>query len=74
MKEAVLFEAPESLKVELDVPHEGKITGMGIQKGVTLIIGGGYHGKSTMLSAIEKGVYNHIKGDGREYVITYRMR
>ena len=44
--------------------------GMGIQKGITLIVGGGYHGKSTLLEALELGVYNHIAGDGREYVIT----
>ena len=43
---------------------------MGIQKGITLIVGGGYHGKSTLLKALELGVYNHIEGDGREYVIT----
>ena len=50
--------------------HKGKITGMGIPKGITLIVGGGYHGKSTLLNALELGVYNHIPGDGREYVIT----
>lgn len=43
---------------------------MGIKKGITLIVGGGYHGKSTLLKALETGVYNHIAGDGREYVIT----
>ncbi len=42
----------------------------GDQKGITLIVGGGYHGKSTLLKALESGVYNHIAGDGREYVIT----
>ena len=52
------------------LPHKGKITGMGIPKGITLIVGGGYHGKSTLLNALELGVYNHIQGDGREYVIT----
>ena len=54
----------------LDLPHRGKTTGMGIRKGITLIVGGGYHGKSTLLKALELGVYNHIAGDGREYVIT----
>ena len=54
----------------LELPHKGKITGMGIRKGITLIVGGGYHGKSTLLKALELGVYNHIAGDGREYVIT----
>lgn len=64
------FISPKSLEVELNLPHKGKIKGMGIQKGITLIVGGGYHGKSTLLKALELGVYNHIEGDGREYVIT----
>ena len=54
----------------MTLPHHGKLTGMGIKKGITLIVGGGYHGKSTLLKALETGVYNHIAGDGREYVIT----
>ena len=70
MKGGVKFKSPEEMKVTLDLPHKGKITGMGIRKGITLIVGGGYHGKSTLLKALELGVYNHIAGDGREYVIT----
>ena len=70
MKDAVAFKAPASMEVTLQLPHHGKLTGMGIKKGVTLIVGGGYHGKSTLLEALELGVYNHISGDGREYVIT----
>lgn len=70
MKDAVPFRSPKKLSVTLDLPHRGKLTGMGVQKGVTLIVGGGYHGKSTLLKALELGVYNHIAGDGREYVIT----
>ena len=70
MKDGVPFRAPQTLSVTLDLPHRGTITGMGIPKGVTLIVGGGYHGKSTLLKALELGVYNHIAGDGREYVIT----
>ena len=70
MRGAVPFESPESMEVELALPHKGKIKGMGIPEGITLIVGGGYHGKSTLLKALELGVYNHIKGDGREYVIT----
>ena len=70
MKGSVTFSSPESLRVTMALPHKGKITGMGIPKGITLIIGGGYHGKSTLLNALELGVYNHIQGDGREYVIT----
>ena len=69
-KEASPFHAPDSLRVEFDCPNAGKITGMGIPAGVTLIVGGGYHGKSTLLRAIELGVYNHIPGDGREQVVT----
>ena len=66
----VPFEPPVSLNVEVDLPNRGKIRGMGIPRGVTLIVGGGYHGKSTLLDALELGVYNHIPGDGREFVIT----
>ena len=69
-EKAVAFESPESLRVEFDPPNHGPITGMGIPKGVTLIVGGGYHGKSTLLSALELGVYNHIPGDGREFVVS----
>ncbi len=70
MQGAVPFRAPASMEVTLNLPHYGKLAGMGIKKGVTLIVGGGYHGKSTLLEALELGVYNHIAGDGREYVIT----
>ena len=70
MKQAVPFVSPRSLQVELTLPYGGKITGMGVKKGITLIVGGGYHGKSTLLKALEMGVYPHIAGDGREYVIT----
>lgn len=54
----------------MELPHRGTITGMGIPCGITLIVGGGYHGKSTLLNALELGIYDHISGDGREYVIT----
>ena len=70
MKDAVAFKAPEELAVCMELPHRGRTRGMGIPKGVTLIVGGGYHGKSTLLRALELGVYDHIGGDGREYVIT----
>ncbi len=70
MKGGVAFFSPESLKVTLDLPHAGRLSGMGIRRGITLIVGGGYHGKSTLLKALELGVYNHVAGDGREYVIT----
>lgn len=70
MKDSIPFTSPESLKIPLNLPYHGTITGMGIAQGITLIVGGGYHGKSTLLNALELGVYNHIPGDGREYVIT----
>ena len=70
LKNAVAFESPASMRVTLDLPRRGSVTGMGIPRGITLIVGGGYHGKSTLLRALELGVYNHIAGDGREYVIT----
>ena len=70
MKQSVAFTSPESLRVTMQLPHRGAVTGMGIPKGITLIVGGGYHGKSTLLTALELGVYNHIAGDGREFVIT----
>jgi len=70
-EEAIAFQSPDSLKVEFNRPNQGLITGMGIPTGVTLIVGGGYHGKSTLLRAIELGVYNHIPGDGREFVVTH---
>ena len=70
MKNCVPFQSPDSLRISISLPHKGTVTGMGIPRGITLIAGGGYHGKSTLLNALELGVYNHIPGDGREYVIT----
>lgn len=70
MKNAVPFQSPASLETEFTLPHRGKIKGMAIPQGITLIAGGGYHGKSTLLTALEDGVYNHIAGDGREFVLT----
>ncbi len=69
-KGVIPFQSPPSQEVEIPVPHREPIRGMAIPRGVTLIVGGGYHGKSTLLKAIERGVYDHIAGDGREYVIT----
>ena len=70
MAGAVPFQSPPELAVEVDLPHRGRIRGMGVPQGVTLIVGGGYHGKSTLLQALERGVYDHIAGDGRELVVT----
>ncbi|MHB9112241.1 MAG: ABC-ATPase domain-containing protein [Thermoleophilia bacterium] len=64
----VVFGSPAELRVEVDLPNKGPVTGMGIPEGVTLIVGGGYHGKSTLLAALERGVYSHLPGDGRDLV------
>lgn len=64
---AIAFIAPLSMSVEIELPNAGIIKGMAIKKGITLIVGGGFHGKSTLLHAFETCVYNHIPGDGREY-------
>lgn len=69
-KRVIRFQSPSSLEQEMAVPHGPPIKGMALPKGVHLIVGGGYHGKSTLLKAIEQGVYDHIAGDGREYVLT----
>ncbi len=68
--EAVVFHAPEALSAEVDLPHSGKIRGMPIPEGITLIVGGGFHGKSTLLKAVQDAVYPHIDGDGRERIAT----
>ncbi len=70
LKNAVEFKSPDSLLISINTPNHGAVTGMGIPEGVTLIVGGGYHGKSTLLHAIEGGIYNHRCGDGREMVVT----
>jgi predicted ABC-class ATPase len=66
----VTFASPPALEVTLTAPHAGPVTGMGVPTGVTLIVGGGFHGKSTLLDAILHGVYDHVPGDGREQVVT----
>ena len=70
LKDGKKFISPKELEVEFNTPNRGLIKGMGIPEGITLIVGGGYQGKSTLLNALELGVYNHIEGDGREFVIT----
>lgn len=65
---AVQFKSPPSLAVQIHAPNAGPLTGMGIPEGVTLIVGGGFHGKSTLLRALERAVYSHVPGDGRERV------
>ncbi len=67
---ALAFRSPASLAREVELPHAGRIRGLALPAGVTLIVGGGFHGKSTLLHALERGVYPHIPGDGRERVAT----
>jgi predicted ABC-class ATPase len=67
---ALPFSSPPSLRREVVLPHAGRVTGMAIPEGITLVVGGGFHGKSTLLHALQEGVYNHIPGDGRELVVT----
>src|SRR5690625_7021668 len=69
---AVPFDSPGPLRVDVDLPSGRRVTGMGVPEGITVIVGGGYHGKSTVLRALERGVYAHRAGDGREWVITRR--
>ena len=69
-EEVIPFSSPESLRIAFSLPNAGSVAGMGVGEGVTLIVGGGYHGKSTLLRAIERGVYNHRPGDGRELVVS----
>ncbi|MCP5060322.1 MAG: ABC-ATPase domain-containing protein [bacterium] len=69
-KNAVPFRAPDALRLTVCLPFAGEVGGLGIPKGVTLIVGGGYHGKSTLLRALERGVHPHVPGDGREQVAT----
>ncbi len=63
------FTTPESLRVDVDLPNRGRVSGMGVGEGITLIVGGGFHGKSTLLRALENGIYDHVPGDGRELVV-----
>ncbi|MDX6381247.1 MAG: hypothetical protein QOI57_2271, partial [Rubrobacteraceae bacterium] len=67
---AVPFQSPEEFRVTVELPNQGEVSGMGILEGVTLVAGGGFHGKSTLLSALAWGVYDHTPGDGRELVVT----
>ncbi|GJL77523.1 MAG: ATPase [Nitrospinaceae bacterium] len=64
------FEAPEGLSEVVDLPHSGRVAGMPIPRGITLVVGGGFHGKSTLLRALQHAVYPHVAGDGRERVAT----
>ncbi len=68
--DVVPFRSPDALRVGVELPNAGPVTGMGLSEGITLVVGGGFHGKSTLLRALEAGVYNHRPGDGRERVVS----
>ena len=68
LPDAIEFRSPDSLRTTLSTP-QGAVTGMGIPVGVTVIVGGGFHGKSTLLRAIQEGHLDHVPGDGREAVV-----
>ncbi|MGL4563237.1 MAG: P-loop domain-containing protein [Brevinema sp.] len=69
-QKAKAFESPKEFLTTMTLPDGFSLRGMGIPKGITLIAGGGFHGKSTLLSALSHTIYNHIPGDGREYCVT----
>ncbi|WP_227870277.1 ABC-ATPase domain-containing protein [Streptomyces otsuchiensis] len=66
----VPFTSPPELRAAVTLPHAGEVTGMGVPEGVTLVVGGGFHGKSTLLRALETGIWDHVPGDGRELVVS----
>jgi len=68
-KNLVKFKSPTSMEITIKLPHAGEITGMALRKGITVIVGGGFHGKSTLLQALQLGIYNKVLGDGREFVV-----
>ncbi|BAM41885.1 conserved hypothetical protein [Theileria orientalis strain Shintoku] len=65
-----VFKSPKNLEVTIKTPNRGDVVGMGIKAGVSVIVGGGYHGKTTLLESLQLGVYNKVPGDGREFVVT----
>lgn len=70
LADAIPFVSPTENEIKIYFNDGTVMPGMGIKKGITVITGGGYSGKSTLLDAIESGIYNHIPKDGREFVIT----
>ncbi|MCH6163238.1 P-loop domain-containing protein [Streptomyces marispadix] len=69
-EKVVPFSSPEGLRVTVEVPNAGAVRGMGLREGVSLVVGGGFHGKSTLLRALETGIWDHVPGDGRELVVS----
>lgn len=67
-KGGVEFVAPRELSAVVELPHSGRVEGMPVPRGITLIVGGGFHGKSTLLRAMQHAVYPHAAGDGRERI------
>lgn len=63
---AVAFDAAKcgGLRVELD-----GVSGLGLPRGLSLICGGVFHGKSTLLQALQAGCYDKVPGDGRELCV-----
>ena len=72
LADGIPFVSPPTLETVLEAPNAGTVRGMGIGRGVTLVVGGGFHGKSTLLRALESGVWDHVPGDGRERVVADR--
>jgi len=70
MKNSVPFKSPETLEVEVQLPSGKRVKGLAVKRGILVITGGGYHGKTTLLKAVQEGIYDHIVGDGREYVVS----
>jgi len=70
LPDAIPFESPSSMRVEIELPTGRTVTGMGVPRGLTLIAGSAFHGKTTLAEAILQGVYNHVPGDGRELVVS----
>ena len=68
LEKAIPFVAPEEMAATLNVCGR-EIRGMGIPKGISVITGGAFHGKSTLLQALTRSVYPHIPGDGREGIV-----
>ncbi|GBF08655.1 conserved hypothetical protein [Aeropyrum pernix] len=73
LEDAVPFESPPSMRVEIELPSGKVVSGMGLPRGVTTITGPAFHGKTTLAEAIAQGVWNHIPGDGRELVVSDHM-
>lgn len=64
------LEVASELEVEVSTPNAGRVRGLTIPVGVTLIIGDNYSGRSELINALAAGIYNHIPNDGREQVIS----